>query len=135
MTRCTIGPLSPAGGYIVRVLTLILLAAIAGCASGPESKDSPEDAAALGVAAGATDQEKADQLEAIRFAMDNGYRIKNQNGQTLYCREDADTGSRVRTTISCLTPQELKAMHDRFEKDLERIRKQGYGTGPGGGGG
>jgi hypothetical protein len=117
------------------VLPLILLAAIAGCASGPESKDSPEDAAALGVAEGATDQEKADQLEAIRFAMDNGYRIKNQNGHTLYCREDADTGSRVRTTISCLTAQELKQMHDRFEKDLERIRNQGYGTGPGGGGG
>jgi len=119
----------------VRVLPLILLAAIAGCASSPQSKVSPEDAAALGVAAGATDQEKADQLEAIRFAMDNGYRIKNQNGQTLYCREDTDTGSRVRTTISCLTPQELKAMHDRFEKDLERMRNQGYGTGPGGGGG
>ena len=119
----------------MRVLPLILLAAIAGCASGPQSNSSPEDMAALGVDAGATDQEKADQLEAIRFAMDNGYRIKNQNGQTLYCREDADTGSRVRTTISCLTPQELKAMHDRFEKDLERIRRQGYGTGPGGGGG
>ena len=135
MTRCRIGPRLPAGGFAVRVLPLILLAAIAGCASGPQSKNSPEDMAALGVAAGATDQEKADQLEAIRFAMDNGYRIKNQNGQTLYCREDADTGSRVRTTISCLTPQELKAMHDRFEKDLERIRKQSFGTGPGGGGG
>ena len=119
----------------MRVLTLILLAAISGCAAGPQSKSSLEDAAALGVADDATDQEKADQLEAIRFAMDNGYRIKNQNGQTLYCREDADTGSRVRTTISCLTPQELKAMHDRFEQDLERIRKVGYGTGPGGGGG
>lgn len=135
MTRCTIGPHSPAGGFIVRVLPLILLAAIAGCASEPQSKISPEEAAALGVADGATDQEKADQLEAIRFAMDNGYRIKNQNGHTLYCREDADTGSRVRTTISCLTAQELKQMHDRFEKDLERIRNQGYGTGPGGGGG
>jgi hypothetical protein len=119
----------------MRVLPLILLAALAGCASDPQAKDSPGPAAASGVADGATDQEKADQLEAIRFAMDNGYRIKNQNGQTLYCREDTDTGSRVRTTISCLTPQELKAMHDRFEKDLERIRKVGYGTGPGGGGG
>ena len=119
----------------MRVLPLILLAAIAGCASSPQSKVSPEDAAALGVAAGATDQEKADQLEAIRVAMDNGYRSKNQNGQSLYCREVTDTGSRVRTTISCLTPQELKAMHDRFEKDLERLRNQGYGTGPGGGGG
>ena len=135
MTRCTIGLLWPAGGFAVRLLPLILLTAIAGCASGPQSKSQPEAAAALGVAAGATDEEKADQLDAIRFAMDNGYRIKNQNGQTLYCREDTDTGSRVRTTISCLTPQELKAMHDRFEKDLNRIRSQGYGTGPGGGGG
>ena len=119
----------------MRVLPLVLLAAVAGCASDSQPKESPEAAAALGVAEGATDQEKADQLDAIRFAMDNGYRIKNQNGQTLYCREDVDTGSRVRTTISCLTPQELKTMHDRFEKDLERMRRQSYGTGPGGGGG
>jgi hypothetical protein len=117
------------------VLPLILLVALAGCASGPEPKGTPDGVASLGAADGPTDQAKADQLEAIRFAMDNGYRIKNQNGQTLYCREDADTGSRVRTTISCLTPMELKQMHDRFEKDLERIRREGYGTGPGGGGG
>jgi hypothetical protein len=119
----------------VRVLPLILLAAVAGCASDPAPRETPEAVAALGAAGGPTDQEKADQIEAIRFAIDNGYRIKNQNGQTLYCREDADTGSRVRTTVSCLTPQELKLMHDRFEDDLERIRRQGYGTGPGGGGG
>lgn len=119
----------------MRVLPLILLAAVAGCASDPATKETPEAVAAVGAAGAPTDQEKADQLEAIRFAMDNGYRIKNQNGQTLYCREDTDTGSRVRTTVSCLTPQELKLMHDRFEDDLERIRRQGYGTGPGGGGG
>lgn len=118
----------------MKLLPLILLAAVTGCASAPQP-ESTDASAAPGAASGATDQEKADQLEAIRFAMDNGYRIKNQNGQTLYCREDADTGSRVRTTISCLTPQELKTMHDRFEKDLNRIRSQGYGTGPGGGGG
>ena len=119
----------------MRVLPLILLAAVAGCASAPGAEETPEAVAALGTADGPTDQEKADQLDAIRFAIDNGYTLKTQDGQTLYCREDAKTGSRIKSTMTCLTPQQLKEMHDRFERDLEQMRRKGLGTGPGGGGG
>lgn len=119
----------------MRALALGLLIAAAGCASNPQPTINAATAAATGTAQAPTDQEKTDQVDAIRFAIDNGYQIKNQNGQELYCREDAKTGTRIKSTLTCLTLPELKQMHDRFEQDLADMRRKGYGTGPGGGGG
>src|SRR5262245_20743130 len=37
-----------------------------------------------------------------------GYKIVNQNGKTLYCRKEQETGSHVRFRTSCLTQEEWK---------------------------
>src|SRR5688572_32756339 len=39
-----------------------------------------------------------------------GYKIKKQNGETLYCRKDKETGSRVKSNTICLTAEQLRQM-------------------------
>src|SRR5687767_12114598 len=39
-----------------------------------------------------------------------GYVIKKQNGETLYCRKDKETGSRVKSNTFCLTRDQLMQM-------------------------
>lgn len=52
-----------------------------------------------------------------------GYRIKNENGQTLLCRRDKQTGSHARYRTSCLTAREweqLSSDNAQILKALER---------------
>lgn len=62
----------------------------------------------------------ADKIMAAQKA---GYTIKNENGQTLLCRRDLQTGSRLRHKTSCLTAREweqLQADNDMQLKAMER---------------
>ncbi|MBL8269682.1 hypothetical protein [Steroidobacter sp.] len=61
--------------------------------------------------------------EKIMAAQKAGYVIKNENGQTLLCRKDLQTGSRLRHKTSCLTAREweqLQAENQMQLKSLER---------------
>ena len=68
----------------------------------------------------ATDPNPAKALEEgkldadkIMAAQKAGYQLKNENGQTLLCRKELQTGSRVRYRTSCLTAREW----DQLQKD------------------
>lgn len=79
---------------VLRTMVLLGIAAIAaGCAGTPS-----RDAARL------TDDMTS--VEKVKAAMAAGYRIRNEKGQTLYCREDLQTGSHARYKTKCLTAQE-----------------------------
>ena len=73
---------------------------LAGCASQPTTAPGPAGSLA-----------PASQEDEVRLAVEEavakGYRVVNDDGQTLYCRKDVKTGSRVQSTLTCLTRDQL----------------------------
>jgi len=114
---------------VMKALILIGVVVAAGCAAEPESQLTNPSPPAQTVAI----PQDQDLVEAIRMAMENGYKIVDEDGQRLYCREDVRTGSRIRSTLSCLTAEQLKGMRQQFERDLENMRRKGLGSLPGSG--
>jgi hypothetical protein len=51
-----------------------------------------------------------------------GYKIVNENGQTLYCRQDMSTGSHLKKTTTCLTERELEALKTSTRREIEYMR-------------
>jgi hypothetical protein len=80
----------------MRTLTSCVLAAcvLAGCASKPAEPP-------------VTREVKLDASN-VAEAQAAGYKIVNENGKTLFCRKELQTGSHVRYRTSCLTEQEWK---------------------------
>jgi hypothetical protein len=53
-----------------------------------------------------------------------GYKIVNENGQTLYCRKDISTGSHLKKTTTCLTERELAQLRDSTRREVEYMQKR-----------
>jgi len=93
---------------------------VAGCAS----QSAPTESAATPAAQAAAGQDQ-ELLDAIREATKRGYKIVNQNGETLYCKEDTKTGTRVRSTITCLNEAQLRAIQQNSQRNVEQIQRTG----------
>lgn len=63
----------------------------------------------------------ADKIMAAQKA---GYQIKNENGQTLLCRKDLQTGSRLRHKTSCLTAREWEQLQKDNELALKSMERR-----------
>jgi hypothetical protein len=63
----------------------------------------------------------ADKIMAAQKA---GYQIRNENGQTLFCRKELQTGSRVRYRTSCLTAREWKQLEADNAQMLKAIERR-----------
>lgn len=63
----------------------------------------------------------ADKIMAAQKA---GYKIKNENGQTLLCRKELQTGSHTRYRTSCMTPREWQQVKDQNEMTLKAIERR-----------
>jgi len=100
----------------VRIQFCIGVLALAGCAGQPSSPP-PTPAPADRVVA-VTSQ---DDLDAKRLAdaKKQGYKLVNNNGETLYCRTDLKTGSHVITQTTCLTAAQLDALHDQTRQSMQ----------------
>jgi hypothetical protein len=96
------------------VLSLALL--LAACASPPRTAP-----ATVGSLAPAT--EEAEILLAVQEAVDKGYKVVTENGQTLYCRKDLKTGSRVQSNLTCLTEGQLAAQRRGAFDYVNNIQK------------
>jgi len=79
-------------------LALALL--LTGCASQPTT--APATAGSLAPAS-----QEDEVLLAVQEAVDKGYKVMTEDGQTLYCRKDRKTGSRVQSNLTCLTKDQL----------------------------
>lgn len=79
---------------------------------------TPADAAAVPLAEGKLDAEK------IMAAQKAGYTIKNENGETLLCRKELQTGSRLRHKTSCLTPREWDQLQTDTAQALRAIERR-----------
>ena len=83
---------------------------------------------AAGPAVPAVNANAASAAKAEKSAVDPvalkkaGYKLVNENGQQLYCREDLSTGSHLKKTKTCLTERELAALKDSTRREIEYMR-------------
>ena len=71
----------------------------------------------------AVSQGNLDEARLTR-AKKQGYTLVNKNGEELYCRTDLKTGSHLQKDTTCLTAQELDALHDQTRQGLQSLRPQ-----------
>jgi hypothetical protein len=74
-------------------------------------------------AASPAEQEKPAAVDPIALKK-AGYKIVNENGQTLYCRQDMSTGSHLKKTTTCLTEQELEQLKTSTRREIEYMSKR-----------
>jgi hypothetical protein len=109
----------------MRFVILAIGALVAACAGQSEPK-APLMASATPVAQGdaqATKVAKVD-TDALVQAQKMGYRIVNQDGETLYCRKEAKTGSRTEIETVCLTAQEIETMRTQTQQSIKNVSEQ-----------
>lgn len=118
----------------MRDLLLILALSVTTCASVraetpavPSPAVPPSDATTTPATAPATEvrtsAEKEELVKAIETAIKQGYKVVNEDGQTLYCRKELKTGSRVRSNLVCLTEDRLLAERQGAKDFLEGIQR------------
>jgi hypothetical protein len=97
--------------------SLLILAAagvLAGCASQSPSASPPAATYA------ATDVPEATTLaEAEKL----GYKIVNEDGKTMYCRETRKLGSHVQKERTCLTETEMYEARNANQRQFEDMKK------------
>src|SRR5688572_9610295 len=99
------------------ILGMSVLAA--GCASQPESL--PVAPVAAQTAPPATTTTAGTTVQEARMA---GYKLVNQNGKTVYCRDQLKTGSHMRKDTICLTAEELEAARSASRRNLEQMQRK-----------
>lgn len=63
----------------------------------------------------------ADKIMAMQKA---GYQIKNENGKVLLCRQDLQTGSRLRKKTSCMTAREWEQLQEENKLQLKSLERR-----------
>jgi hypothetical protein len=134
----------------MRLLTAsIAVLLIAGCASQPHDTTATAPAAApaatatqapvaapAGTATQAPVAAPQDGAAAKTAAVKvyPGYKAKQKNGTTMYCKKVAKIGSNF-TDEMCLTAADMDALNDRAQEDREAVRRNQTVCGGGGCGG
>ena len=101
--------------------TLVLEAA---CGSQPELPSADPVAEPAAAPAALT------SVTTVQQAKSAGYKIVNEKGVTLYCREQLKTGSHLRKETICLTAEELEASREAARRNLDRLQRQGQMSPP-----
>jgi hypothetical protein len=98
-------------GDVMRIAFLSLALFLAACTS---QRQAPQAAGAHNAsAAPATVQE----------AWRSGYKMVNEKGETIYCREQLKTGSHLRKDTICLTAKELELAREASQRNLEQMKR------------
>jgi hypothetical protein len=85
-------------GAMVRITLLMSAFLMAGCASQPPDREG--------------------DARRVADALKHGYQVVNSEGETLYCRSDFTTGSRIQKNTVCLTAQQLDDWDQRNQRLL-----------------
>lgn len=99
---------------------------VAGCASSPATPTGSAAAPAVAPAAvssksGATTTSTAQPSTTIASRYP-GYKVKQKNGQTYYCKKIAQIGSRFEDE-TCLTQAEMKTLMEQADSDRSMLRR------------
>ncbi|MDQ1309055.1 MAG: hypothetical protein QG601_323 [Pseudomonadota bacterium] len=95
---------------------VFLALSLVACASPP-----PTAPATAGSLAPASEEEEI--RLAVQEAVQKGYKVVTEDGQTLYCRKDLKTGSRVQSNLTCLTENQLAAQRRGAIDYVNNIQK------------
>ncbi len=75
------------------------------------------------VAAQAPSEAKPEKAPVDPIALKKaGYKLVNEKGQQLYCREELSTGSHLKKTKTCLTERELDQLMTNTRREIEYMR-------------
>ena len=80
--------------------------------------ENPAAAAAKPVASSAPKERAEEQL-----LRNQGYKLTMVNGQEMYCRREAPLGSRLGSTVHCVTVQEAELIAKEGREVTERIQR------------
>jgi hypothetical protein len=94
----------------------------AGCASQAQ-KAPPPAAPAVAATAAPAAAPATTAPKTVQQAQAAGYKIVNENGETLYCRDQMKTGSHVRHETICLTKEELEAAREASRRNMDQLTK------------
>ena len=106
----------------MRMILLVCTCILAGCAGQPT-----KPAATTVVKASQQAPLKADgtvDKDALVNARKLGYTVKNENGETLYCRTENKMGSRVEKETVCLTAQQIDELREQTQRSLGNIMRE-----------
>lgn len=88
----------------------------------PANSDTPVASASANQASTLKEGEiDADKIMAMQKA---GYQIKNENGKVLLCRQDLQTGSRLRKKTSCMTAREWEQLQEDNKMQLKSMERR-----------
>ena len=104
---------------------------VAACTAQPEAPPAAPIATAAPVAADSTAPGAAAapapaqpaQVATVQEARKAGYKIVDQNGQKVYCREQLKTGSNLRKETICLTEKELEQARAASQRNLDQMQR------------
>jgi hypothetical protein len=60
---------------------------------------------------------------SVQEARKAGYRIVNQDGEPMYCREELKTGSHARKDTICLTAEELAMVREAARRNAAQMQR------------
>jgi len=116
---------------------LTIAAALTACASQPPAPAAGTGAphqmapvtAATSASPGTVPATASAAPQKAKFTVPDGYDEVIVKGQKLYCRTEAETGTRITTRV-CHTQAQLQAMQDSSQQFLQDVQRAG-GTMPG----
>jgi len=90
------------------------------------------NAAAAAAGAAKPSVKPLDTATVVKKATQSGWRPEVQNGNTVYCRNDAEVGSRF-TKRRCVSEIQLATLIEQAEFDRDQLKQRGCGGNCGGG--
>jgi hypothetical protein len=105
----------------MRLLSLLCVAVLAGCATSNQAAKAPAKAPAAVVnnTPGASQQFAKIDENNIAKAQAAGYKIVNEDGKTLYCKRTLVTGTRLHYQTECLTSEEIIRMNNNVKETFD----------------
>jgi hypothetical protein len=94
---------------------------VPGCSSSPSTPTGPAAAHATAASKSTTAGTTTSATVATAAAYP-GYKMKQHNGRTLYCKKLGQTGTRFQDEI-CMTEFELETFMREAERDREQLRR------------
>ncbi len=111
-----------------QLILVIASTVLAACAGQPPKATStlaaPGAPGATAIAPATATAVKPPAAEAEAIYRSTGFRPEVHGGETLYCRDDQQTGSRLVTRHTCITALQLK----QYKEDAERNAERALGT-------
>jgi hypothetical protein len=106
------------------IFTIVLIAT--GCAGTPAGPPTRVIAKASQTVpdAPATTNGGAIDPKVVLDAKRRGYTVVNENGEILYCHQEARTGSHLVTDITCLTEKEMTQLREQTQRGMQNTQLQ-----------